>query len=53
MFSSEEEWLTHTIESSLKRLDVIKEQNSNQNNTTCTSSAAQSNEIIPPIPASE
>ena len=45
IFKSEEEWLTHTIDSLLKRLDEIKNQKSNQNKAPCTSSASQSNEI--------
>ena len=52
-FRSEEEWLTHTIESLLKRLDAIKEQKSNQNNTSTTSAAAQTNEITMPVPTTE
>ena len=45
IFTSEEEWLTHTIDSLLKRLHEIKNQKSNQNKAPCTSSASQSNEI--------
>ena len=51
-FRSEEEWLTHAIESLLKRLDAIKEQKSNQNNTPA-SAAAQTNEITMPVPTTE
>ena len=40
-FKSEEDWLTHTIDSLLKRLDNIKNQKSIQNNVPCTSSASQ------------
>ena len=49
IFKSEEEWLTHTIDSLLKRLDEIKNQKSNQNKAPCTSSASQSNEITLPV----
>ena len=49
IFTSEEEWLTHTIDSLLKRLDEIKNQKSNQNKAPCTSSASQSNEITLPV----
>ena len=45
IFISEEEWLTLTIDSLLKRLDEIKKQKSNQNEAPCTSSASQSNQI--------
>ena len=51
-FKTEEEWLTHTIDSSLKRLDAIKAQNSVQNKPS-TSSASQLCEITLPAPASE
>ena len=51
IFTSEEEWLTHTIDSLLKRLDEIKNQKSNQNKAPCTSSASQSNEITLPVSA--
>ena len=40
-FKSEEDWLTHTIDSLLKRLDNIENQKSIQNNVPCTSSASQ------------
>ena len=49
-FKSEEDWLTHTIDSLLKRLDNIKNQKSIQNNVPCTSSISQlpgSTQIIP------
>ena len=49
-FKSEEDWLTHTIDSLLKRLDNIKNQKSMQNNAPYTSSASQlpvSTQIIP------
>ena len=49
-FKSEEDWLRHTIDSLLKRLDSIKNQKSIQNNVPCTSSASQlpvSTQIIP------
>ena len=49
-FKSEEDWLTHTIDSLLKRLDNIKNQKSIQNNVPYTSSASQlpvSTQIIP------
>ena len=49
IFKSEEEWLTHTIDSLLKRLDEIKNQKSNQNKAPCTSSASPSNEITLPV----
>ena len=45
IFTSEEEWLTHTIDSLLKRLDEIKNQKSNQNKAPCTSSASQSKQF--------
>ena len=51
-FKSEEEWLTHTIDSLLKRLDAIKAQKSRQN-IPSTSSASQLCEITMPVPASE
>ena len=49
IFTSEEEWLTHTIDSLLKRLNEIKNQKSNQNKAPCTSYASQSNEITLPV----
>ena len=51
-FKTEEEWLTHTIDSLLKRLDAIKTQKSRQNKPS-TSSASQLCEITLPAPASE
>ena len=51
-FKTEEEWLTHTIDSLLKRLDVIKAQKSIQNKPS-TSSASQLCEITLPAHASE
>ena len=39
-----EDWLTHTIDSLLKRLDNIKNQKSAQNNVPCTNSASQLHE---------
>ena len=47
-----EEWLTHTIDSLLKRLDAIKAQKSIQNKPS-TSSASQLCEITLPVHASE
>ena len=49
IFTSEEEWLPHTIDSLLKRLAEIKNQKSNQNEAPCTSSASQPNEITSPV----
>ena len=49
---TEEEWLTHTIDSLLKRLDAIKTQKSRQNKPS-TSSASQLCEITFHAPASE
>ena len=40
-FKSEEDWLMHTIDSLLKRLDNIENHKSIQNNVPCTSSASQ------------
>ena len=51
-FKTEEEWLTHTIDSLLERLDAIRAQKSIQNKPS-TSSASQSCEITLPAPASE
>ena len=51
-FKTEEEWLTHTIDSLLKRLDAIKAQKSIQNKPS-TSSASQLCEITLPAHASE
>ena len=51
-FKTEEEWLTHTIDSLFKRLDAIKAQKSRQNKPS-TSSASQLCEITLPAPASE
>ena len=51
-FKTEEEWLTHTIDSLLKRLDAIKAQKSIQNKQS-TSSASQLCEITLPAHASE
>ena len=51
-FKTEEEWLTHTIDSLLKRLDAIKAQKSMQNKPS-TSSASQLCEITLPAHASE
>ena len=51
-FKTEEEWLTHTIDSLLKRLDAIKAQKSIQNKPS-TSSASQLCEITLPVHASE
>ena len=51
-FKTEEEWLTHTIDSLLKRLGVIKAQKSVQNKPSI-SSASQLCEITLPAPASE
>ena len=51
-FKTEEEWLTHTIDSLLKRLDAIKAQKSIQNKQS-TSSASQLCEITLPMHASE
>ena len=52
-FKSEEEWLAHTIQSLLERLDAIRAQKSNQNGMPSTSSASQLDEIALPISASE
>ena len=52
-FKSEEEWLAHTIQSLLERLDAIRAQKSNQNGMTSTSSASQLDEIALPVSASE
>ena len=49
-FKSEEDWLTHTIDSLLKRLYNIKNQESIQNNVPCTSSASQLPVFIQVIP---
>ena len=51
-FKTEEEWLTHTIDSLLKRLDAIKAQKSIQNKPS-TSFASQLCEITLPAHASE
>ena len=51
-FKTEGEWLTHTIDSLLKRLDAIKAQKSIQNKPS-TSSASQLCEITLPAHASE
>ena len=51
-FKTEEEWLTHTIDSLLKRLDAIKAQKSIQNKPS-TSSASQLCERTLPAHASE
>ena len=51
-FKTEEEWLTYTIDSLLKRLDAIKAQKSIQNKPS-TSSASQLCEITLPAHASE
>ena len=52
-FKSEEEWLAHTIQSLLERLDAIRAQKSNQNGMPSTSSASQLDEIALPVSASE
>ena len=51
-FKTEEEWLSHTIDSLLKWLDAIKAQKSIQNKPS-TSSASQLCEITLPAHASE
>ena len=51
-FKTEEEWLTHTTDSLLKRIYAIKAQKSIQNEPS-TSSASQLCEITLPVPASE
>ena len=51
-FKTEEKWLTHTIDSLLKRVDAIKAQKSRENKPFA-SSASQLCESTLPVPASE